>query len=134
MSLFMLDTNTASFAIKGHAGIDEKLQALAPSEWCISAVTCSEMLYGVEKRPEAVKLRRLVHAFLAAARIIPWDQQAAAQHARVRARLEAAGKPIGNFDEMIAGHALAMGAVVVTDNVKHFGRVGGLAIENWARP
>lgn len=133
MSLFMLDTNTASFVIKGHAGIDAKLQRLAPADWCISAVTCSEMLYGLEKRPEAVTLRRLVHAFLDVARVVPWDHLAAAQHARVRQQLKSAGTPIGDFDEMIAGHAMSLGAVVVTDNERHFSRVSGLRVVNWVR-
>ena len=133
MSLFMLDTNTASFAIKGHAAIDAKLQDLAPAAWCISAVTCAEMLYGLEKRPEAVTLRRLVHAFLDVARIVPWDHLAAAQHARVRNQLKSVGTPIGDFDEMIAGHALSLGATVVTDSERHFSRVAGLSMANWAR-
>lgn len=59
MSLFLLDTNTVSLAIKGHLGVDAHLQDLAPSGWCISAVTCSQLLYGLERRPEATKLRQL---------------------------------------------------------------------------
>ena len=62
-----------------------------------------------------------------------WDEQAADRHGRLRARLRGLGAPIGDFDEMIAAHALSLGAVLVTDNVRHFERVGGLVIENWVR-
>lgn len=133
MSLYLLDTNTVSFALRGHAGVDARLEKLAMSQWCISAITASEMLYGLERRPEAVKLRRLVQGFLDTVRVEPWDHLAAIQHARVRARLKDQGTPIGDFDEMIAGHALSLGAVLVTDNERHFNRVQGLSTLNWVR-
>lgn len=133
MNQYMLDTNTVSFALRGHAGVDAQLGKLALPQWCISAITASELRYGLERRPEAVKLRRVVEGFLDMVRIEPWDQLAAAQHARVRARLKELGTPIGDFDEMIAGHALSIGAVLVTDNERHFSRVEGLALANWAR-
>ena len=133
MSLYMLDTNAASEAMRGHPGIDERLRALAPGQWCISAVTCSEIRYGVALRPEAVRLHRLVEEFLRIAAVLPWDVRAANQHGALRADLKQRGPPIGDFDEMIAAHALSVGAVAVTDNVKHFKRVPNLLIENWQR-
>ena len=129
----MLDTNAVSAALKGVARIDARLAELGPSEWCISAVTRAELRYGVALRPAAVRLARYVDAFLQTAWTAPWDTQAADQHGRVRARLRLAGTPIGDFDEMIAAHALAMGAVLVTDNTRHFDRVEGLSLENWIR-
>lgn len=65
--------------------------------------------------------------------ILPWDAKAANRHGELRADLKARGKPIDDFDEMIAAHALTVGAVVVTDNTRHFSRVPGLVIENWLR-
>lgn len=130
----MLDTNAASEAMRGHPAFDAKLQALPPGQWCISAVTSSEIRYGVAKRPEAVRLHRIVDEFLRIVPIMPWDAQAASRHGALRADLKARGMPIGDFDEMIAAHALALGAVVVTDNTRHFARVPGLVIENWLRP
>lgn len=134
MTLYMLDTNAASEAMRGHPAFDSKLQSLPPGQWCISAVTCSEIRYGVAKRPEAVRLHRIVDEFLRIVPILPWDAQAATRHGALRADLKARGTPIGDFDEMIAAHALALGAVVVTDNTRHFARVPGLVIENWLRP
>ena len=133
MPLYMLDTNAASAALRGTAALDMRLQRLEASLWCISAVTRAELRYGVALRPEAVRLARCVDAFLQAVITMPWDAAAADRHGELRARLRKAGTPIGDFDEMIAGHALALGAVLVTDNTRHFRLVDGLAVENWIR-
>ena len=63
---------------------------------------------------------------------MPWDEAAADQFAGVRADLERVGTPIGSMDTMIAAHAKALDAVLVTNNLKHFGMVKGLAVTNWA--
>ncbi|MDQ0072514.1 tRNA(fMet)-specific endonuclease VapC [Variovorax boronicumulans] len=133
MTLYMLDTNAASEAIRGNPVFDARLQALTPGQWCISAVTCSELRFGIARRPEAVRLHRIVQEFLRIAPVLPWDLQAALRHGDLRAQLKAGGTPIGDFDEMIAAHALAVGAVIVTDNTKHFARVPGLVLDNWLR-
>lgn len=133
MILYMLDTNTASAAMRGTAGLDARLQHLDPSQWCISAVTHAEIRYGVARKPEATKLARYVDAFFLAANTMPWDVAAAEKHGRLRAELRRLGAPIGDFDEMIAAHALALDAVLVTDNVRHFEQVKGLVVENWVR-
>jgi tRNA(fMet)-specific endonuclease VapC len=133
MPLYMLDTNAASAAMRGTASIDDRLQQLDTSEWCISAITHSEIRFGVALKPDAIRLARYVDAFLSVATTVPWDEVAAERHGRLRAALRLAGSPIGDFDEMIAAHALALGAVLVTDNVKHFARVEGLVVENWLR-
>jgi len=134
MTLYMLDTNAASEAMRSNPAFDARLRALQPGQWCISAVTCSEIRFGVAKKPEALRLRRLVDEFLRIVPILPWDVHAANHHGALRAHLQARGEPIGDFDEMIAAHALAAGAVVITDNTRHFARVPGLAVENWLRP
>lgn len=133
MTLYLLDTNMASAALRGTAGLDEKLQRLDPAHWCISAITRSEMRFGVALKPHAVKLARYVDAFLQAAVTLPWDEAAADAHGRLRASLRRLGTPIGDFDEMIAAHALSLGAVLVTDNTRHFSKVEGLVLENWIR-
>jgi tRNA(fMet)-specific endonuclease VapC len=134
-AVYMLDTNIASAFIRGgHPRLEEQVLALPTGGWCISAITRSELRFGVELlRPHATRLERIVDAFLDAAPAAPWDRAAADMHARVRARLQNAGTPIGAFDEMIAAHALALDVVLVTDNERHFHRVEGLAVENWIR-
>lgn len=130
----MLDTNTVSAALRGHPDVDARLQQLDPAQWCISAITRAELRYGVALKPAATKLASLVEAFLRATTTLAWDEASADAHGRLRAQLRLAGTPIGDFDEMIAAHALAVGAVLVSDNTRHFARVAGLALENWVRP
>jgi tRNA(fMet)-specific endonuclease VapC len=127
----MLDTNAVSAVMRGNPLMDERLLQLDPADWCISAVTHSEICYGLSLRPEATTLIRAADAFLAVATTLAWDATAAAAHGRLRAQLRQAGTPIGDFDEMIAAHALSVGAVLVTGNERHFRRISGLAVENW---
>ncbi len=96
-------------------------------------MTRAELRFGVARRPGAIRLAQVVDAFLSVARTEAWDARAADRHGELRAALTAKGRRIGDFDEMIAAHALALGAVLVTDNVRHFSRVAGLKIENWVR-
>ena len=132
-SLYMLDTNAVSVVMRGNASVDERLLQLDPADWCISAVTHSEICFGLALRSHASALERAARAFFAVATTLPWDKGAAEGHGRLRAQLREAGMPIGDFDEMIAAHALSVGAVLVTDNERHFRRVDGLVVENWVR-
>jgi len=131
--IYMLDTNISSAAIRGHAAVNAKLGALPQEAWCISAVTVSEHHYGLAKKPQAHRLANLVNEFLLVAQAMPWDSAAARCHGQLRADSERGGMPLHILDEMIAGHALALGLILVTDNERHFRRVGGLKIENWIR-
>lgn len=133
MALYMLDTNAVSAVMRGNPLMDERLLQLDPADWCISAVTHSEICYGLSLRPEATTLIRAADAFLAVATTLAWDATAAAAHGRLRAQLRQAGTPIGDFDEMIAAHALSVGAVLVTSNERHVRRISGLTVENWIR-
>lgn len=130
----MLDTSIASAVIRQQADLDARLQQLERGHWCISVITRAELNFGVFRRPGATKLARLVAGFLDVARCLPFDEAAADEFAQLRAALEVQGIGIGMADEMIAAHALAAGAVVVTDNTRHFERVPRLMVENWLRP
>lgn len=130
---YMLDTDTASYIIKGsHPALDRRLASMPATDVCISSVTRAELLYGVHRKPGAHHLARVVAQFLATISSLPWDDEAADRFARVAAELAIAGKSIGTFDTMIAAHAVAMDAVIVTNNVQHFSRVAGATVENWA--
>ena len=133
MPLYMLDTNIASAAIRGTPRLDERLLWMDPSQWCVSAVTRAEMRYGIALKPGARRLAEMVEAFLRFTTTVPWDEAAADAHGRLRVQLRQRGTPIGTFDEMIAAHAVALDAVLVTDNTRHFELVDGLKLENWIR-
>jgi tRNA(fMet)-specific endonuclease VapC len=132
--LYMLDTSIASAVIRHQVDLDARLGQLSRNDWCISVVTRAELNFGVMRRPGATKLARLVAGFLDVARCLPFDEAAADEFARLRASLESQGTGIGMADEMIAAHALSVGAAVVTDNLRHFERVQRLQVENWLRP
>jgi len=128
----LLDTGTCSYAIRGASSkLDTRLARSKGDSLAISSVTRAELKFGLEKRGNPRALSLLVHGFLDRVSVLAWDTAAADQFARLRAQLEAGGTPIGIFDTMIAGHALALKAILVTNNQKHFGKVRALKIENW---
>lgn len=136
--LYMLDTDVASFAIKGRAEVQLRLGSIPPSNVCISAVTRAELLYGLERLPADHRLYDLVRRFLDVVKALPWGethggvQDAAAWYATIRRQLVSSGQPIGEMDMMIAAHALAVQATLVTNNTQHFGRIDApLTMEQW---
>jgi len=130
----MLDTNMASYVIKGNIPqVRERLLKVPMAEVSISAVTEGELRFGIARRPEAVRLKTAVEEFLLRVDVLPWDSEAARRYGPVRAALEREGEPMGNLDMMIAAHALAAQAVLVTKD-RVFGRVKGLKIEHWSQP
>lgn len=131
---YLLDTNTASYVIKGNVShLRDHLRRVALSEVGISVLTEAELRFGVVRRPSATQLQIAVEEFLKRIEILPWDSNAALQYAKVRAVLEQTGNPMGNIDMMIASHALAIDATLVThDRVFH--RVKHLKLEDWTKP
>jgi tRNA(fMet)-specific endonuclease VapC len=132
----MLDTDTASYIIKGRSpSVAEKLAAIPPSDICVSAVTRAELAYGLKRLPPEHRLHLGVRQFLRIVRALAWDSDAADHYADIRHRLVSTGQPIGKLDMMIAAHSLAVGAVLVTNNMRHYERIGGpLVVVNWAAP
>jgi tRNA(fMet)-specific endonuclease VapC len=134
MARYMLDTDTATYIIRGKMpALDERIASVASEELCISAVTRGELLYGIKLKVGASRLSRLVDQFLERVSCLPWDAAAATHFAIVAVELHRAGTPIGSMDTMIAGHAIALGSFLVTNNERHFSRVTGLKMENWTR-
>ena len=130
--LYLLDTDTCSYAMRSASGaLDARLASAKPNEIAISAVTRAELMFGFERRGKPRALSRLVHDFLGRVTVMSWDAAAADHFARLRAVLERAGTPIGVMDTMIAGHALALNATLVTNNQKHFQKAAVLRVENW---
>jgi tRNA(fMet)-specific endonuclease VapC len=102
------------------------------AQLAISAVTEAELLFGAARKPEAVRLKVAVEEFLLRVEALAWDSKAARHYADVRATLGRQGKPMGNLDMMIAAHALAVEAILVT-NDRSFRRLGKLKLEDWTK-
>lgn len=134
MRLYMLDTDTVSYIVRGKTpALDAHVAAVSPKRLCVSAVTRGELLYGLKLKDGAHRPAQLVDHLLLRVQCLPWDATAATHFASVAAELHKAGTQIGSMDAMIAGHAMATGAVLVTNNARHFARVAGLNVENWTQ-
>jgi len=131
--LHMLDTDTASYIIKGRPqGVEARLSALEPSLVCVSVITRAELLYGLKRLPPAHRLHIGVRRFLRIVRVLSWDAEAADFYADIRHELASTGQIIGELDMMIAAHSLAAAAVLVTNNTRHFERIPApLILQNW---
>ena len=132
MTCYMLDTNIASHVIKGDIPeIRERLVFVPMHNVVISSVTQAELLYGLAKRSYPKGLSARIHEFLIRVDILPWNHDVATVYGDLRARCEAAGITLSPLDTMIAAHANAADAILVTRD-KAFNRIpDGLRIENW---
>lgn len=130
---YMLDTNIIIYAIKHNPlNVYERLKSIDENDLCISSITYSELMYGVEKSKHSNQNRVALLIMLARIHVVDFDMKAAEEYGRIRATLESNGSVIGSMDLLIASHAKSRGLTLVTNNVKEFKRVEGLAIENWA--
>jgi tRNA(fMet)-specific endonuclease VapC len=130
---YLLDTNIASYAIKRNIPrVRAALLSVPMSEVGVSVVTEAELRFGVARKGAAAHLKLAVEEFLLRVEILPWDSEAARHYAELRSSLEGSGIPMANFDLMIAAHALAIGATLVTHD-RVFRRVKHLNTEDWTK-
>ena len=130
--MYMLDTNICIYVLN-HRSRRLRHRFKVSKELCISAVTFAELCFGIENGVATKRKSRweqLDH-FTRLLHIAPLDWDAGRQYGRLRAWLKGQGVPIGNNDLFIASHALALGAVLVTNNEREFKRVPDLVVENW---
>lgn len=127
----MLDTNAVSRMIRQPASaLARRVAALEEGSFAISVIVAAELRYGAERRG-SVRLTRQLEAVLAAIEVLPLEEPAARHYGAIRSALEKIGQPIGRNDLLIAAHARALGATLVTNNVGEFQRVADLAVEDW---
>ena len=127
----MLDTNIISDLIKNPQGkAARRIERVGEANVCTSIIVVAELRYGCAKSGSP-RLRKAVDDLLGEIGVLPFEAPADAEYGAIRARLEAAGTPIGSNDLLIAAHAYATGSVVVTANAHEFKRVRGLKVENW---
>ena len=133
MLKYLLDTDIAIYTVKNKPKVVRDAFIAHEGQLCISAVTQMELIYGAEKSSDPARNLREVEGFLARLDVLPFDGDAATHTGQIRAELARTGKPIGPYDQMIAGHARSKGLILVSNNVKEFARVPGIRLENWAR-
>ncbi len=129
--MFVLDTNTLIYFFKGMGKVAENFLAKTPSEIAIPSIVIHELEYGIAKSSSPKKREQQLQEMLSLVEILRFGFEEARLSAQVRAQLEKKGQPIGPYDVLIAGTALAHQAVLVTNNTKEFSRVKGLKCDNW---
>jgi len=132
--IFMLDTNICICLLNrrtGYKNILARIDGLAYEQVVISSLTLAELKYGIAKSVKKEANRTKLCYFLHQFECLPFDAEATSCYGDIRVQLESRGTPIGPLDTLIAAHALSLSATMVTNNVREFDRVEGLAIENW---
>ena len=128
---YMLDTNVVSNLVRRPNGeVAQRVVALAPGSFAISIIVAAELRYGAERRGSA-RLTKQLGAVLSVIEVLLLKEPADRLYGVIRSELERIGRPIGHNDLLIAAHARAASAILVTNNVGEFTRVPGLTVENW---
>jgi len=132
MPRYLLDTDTCSYIMKRSNGaVLKRLQQVPVGDVCISVITKSELLFGVELSLRRQQDEVALNAFLRYVEVLDFPDAASLHYAKIRADLKTLGTMIGANDLFIAAHARSLGLMLVTNNTREFGRVRDLAIENW---
>jgi tRNA(fMet)-specific endonuclease VapC len=127
----MLDTNIVSDLIRNPQGrASKRIARLGEDNICVSIIVAAELRYGCAKSGSK-RLLKAVEDLLSEINVLPFEVPADAEYGGIRSDLEAAGKPVGGNDLLIAAHACAIGATIVTANTDEFRRIRGLKVENW---
>jgi tRNA(fMet)-specific endonuclease VapC len=127
----MLDTNIISDLIRNpHGRAAKRIAKVGEDNICTSIIVAAELRYGCAKSG-STRLLRAVEELLGEIEVLPLEVPADAEYGGIRSELEAAGKPIGGNDLLIAAHACAVQATIVTANTDEFKRIRGLSVENW---
>lgn len=135
--LYMLDTDTCIFLMRGESPVlAARVQGVPLPQQVMSSVTFAELTYGVHASAGAKRKQnqQVLDSLALHLAVLDWPQGAASHYAEIRLDLKKRGAQLGAADLMIAAHARALGAVVVTNNTKDFARVKGLQVENWTMP
>jgi tRNA(fMet)-specific endonuclease VapC len=131
LTRYMLDTNIISDLIRNPQGkAARRIGKVGEDNVCTSIIVAAELRYGCAKSGSQ-RLLKAVEDLLGEINVLPFDVPADAEYGGIRAELETAGKPVGGNDLLIAAHAYAIGAAIVTANTDEFKRIRGLKVENW---
>lgn len=131
--MYLLDTNVLMHLANrsdGHENIRERMKSLRKSDFAISAITATELWHKTLNTTASKRARNELAALLNGVRVMPFKGDAAGYGGLLLLHGREKGKPVGWPDTMLAAHALALDATVVTDNTKDFAR-SGCKLENW---
>jgi tRNA(fMet)-specific endonuclease VapC len=132
MPRYMLDTDTCSYIMKrSNDAVLKRLKKIPVRDVCISVITKSELLFGIELSPRRQENEAVLREFLRYVDVLDFPDEASPHYAKIRADLKTRGAMIGANDLFIAAHASSLGLTLVTNNTREFGRVHNLTIENW---
>jgi len=108
-----------------------RFKRLRVGDVAVSAITVCELQFGVSNSSQPEKNQRALTEFLGPLEILDFPATAAVVYGEIRTRLQRAGTPIGNYDLLLAAHALHRDLTLVTNNIREFARVPDLRTENW---
>ena len=129
---YSLDTNVCVDYLNGRfPSVTERIRRSSPGDLCISSVVVAELRYGADRSLSRSRNHQRLDVLTAEIACVDFDLEAASAYGRLLATLAARGSPIGSNDMLIAAHALALGLILVTDNLREFERVEGLEAESW---
>lgn len=132
--IYLLDTNICVLLIRQRSPqLLARITSHAITEIVLSAMTVAELQYGVQKRSHRDQNQHALEQFLLPLIILPFDADDAIIYGQIRAGLEAQGLSIGAMDTLIAAQAIHHNLILVTNNVREFGRIPNLAIEDWTK-
>lgn len=126
---FVLDTDTMVDMIRGHRGVTTRIEACSPEELAITAITVSELRYGAILSKDPKRGMGDTAALINELNVLPFALPAALIHAELRLALR--HQTIGPNDMIVAATAMAVPAVLVTSNLREFGRIPNLQVESW---
>ncbi len=129
--MYLLDTNTLIYFFKDIGNVADNLLSKSPKDIAIPSIALYELEIGVAKSESPKKRKKQLESLVSLLTIISFGEKEAKEAAKIRAELEAMGKPIGPYNTIIAGTAISSNYVLVTHNTKEFSRIKNLLIDDW---
>jgi tRNA(fMet)-specific endonuclease VapC len=128
----MLDTDSCIFLLSGRKpALTERVLRHPASSFVISAISAMELSFGAARSNRPKQSLERVRSLCGEVLVAPFDGRAAEASGTIQAALAKAGRPIGPYDVMLGGHALALGVTLITNNVREFSRIADLNVESW---
>ncbi|MBU2569799.1 MAG: type II toxin-antitoxin system VapC family toxin [Gammaproteobacteria bacterium] len=137
MNFYLLDTNICIFLLNQRGGFEnivQRMDGMSRENIGISAISVAELEFGIAASKKQNDNAKRLERFLLDFEVIDFNRASAAAYGPIRSNLQAQGTPIGPMDFLIAAHALAIKATLVTNNTSEFQRVPGLRLEDWSIP